>query len=181
MFKCAVCGSIGQSSGRCGICGGAVDEIPKEHRVSTAVLTVPRSKRLSRRFWIRTRYMVLIVLVLVAISSAGAATYLSVRSASPSCKNYAVNYPSCNTCGSWGSYNSIISQCQCNNGFINPPSCDRACGNGAINGAVNSPKGEIGCDRCPDGRTTDYGAPCRPYLPIDIQRPASNYRTNSST
>ncbi len=165
MFKCTVCGSIGQSSGRCGICGRAVREIQKEPILADTSHTDHASRQQSRKFWTRTIYVAFIALVVVAVSSAGTATYLSARPASPSCKNTAVNYPSCDSCGSWGIYNSFTTSCQCSNGFINPPSCDRACGNGAINGAANSPRGAVGCDECPDGRTTDYGVPCAPFMP----------------
>lgn len=171
MFKCTVCGSIGQTSSRCGICGRAVLEIHNGPIQGDTSRAVHPSRQQSRRFWTRTRHLAFIALVVVAISSAGTATYLSARPASPTCKNIAVNYPSCDSCGSWGTYNSFTNFCQCSNGFINPPSCDRSCGNGAINGAVNSPRGEIGCDECPDGRTTDYGVPCAPFLPPDTGLP----------
>lgn len=176
MFKCTVCGSIGQNPGRCGICGREVREIRNEHTPpSESPLAANQSKTRSRRFWTGTRIVAFIALVVVAISSAGAATYLSARPAGPSCKNSAINYPSCDACGSWGIYNSFTNLCQCSNGFINPPSCDRSCGNGAINGPANSPKGEIGCDECPNGQTTDYGVPCRPFMPPD------NYGNESKT
>lgn len=167
MFKCIVCGSIGQNPGRCGICGREVREIRNEDTSPSASRLAARlSNTRSRRFWTGTRIIAFIVLVVVAVSSAGAGTYLLARpsASSPSCKNVAVNYPSCDSCGSWGIYNSFTNSCQCSNGFVNPPSCDRSCANGAINGAVNSPRGEEGCDQCPDHRTDIV---CPPALPTN--------------
>ena len=163
MFKCTVCGSIVQNPNRCGVCSGAVLEIHKQPQPDNSP-SLPLSMKKSGTFWSKTKIVALTILVVVVVSSAGAGTYLTARpSPSPSCKNAAVNYPTCNNCDSWGNYNSFASACQCNNGFVNPPSCDRACGNGA----VNPPGGGGhygGCDQCPDGRTD---ITCPPALPVD--------------
>jgi hypothetical protein len=150
MFRCARCGSINQNSGACGICGGSTSEIQRESFSR-------QSPRRLKSFWTATKIIVLTVVVLVAISSVGAGLYLSARPSGPSCSNQALNYPSCNTCGSSETYTVSTNVCSCTNQAVNPPSCDRYCANNAINPPA--------CDRCPDNQTDVV---CPPGVPPEM-------------
>ena len=149
MFRCDVCGSIGLNPGACGVCGGVVREI---HEHSSGAPTVSRHGL--RPFWTATKIVASMVVVLIAVSSVGAGLYLSARPSGPSCTNRAVNYPSCNSCGSSETYSSSTNSCFCTNGAVNPSHCNRWCANNAIN--------PPSCDRCPDNQTDMV---CPPGLP----------------
>jgi len=162
MFRCAVCGSIGQPARACGVCGGAVREILEDP-------SRPMTRRVSRQrlrpFWTGTKIVAMMVVVVVTVSTVGAGLYLSARPSGPSCSNNAVNYPSCNICGSRETYSSSTSSCFCTNGGVNAPRCNRWCANNAIN--------PPSCDRCPDNQTDVV---CPPGLP-----PQTSKSENSSS
>jgi len=140
MFRCRVCGSIGQPPQACGICDGAVREISQDPSGKSTV-----SRQLLRPFWTGTKMGASIIVVLFAISTVGAGLYFSARPSGPYCSNGAVNYPSCNSCGSSEAYSSSTKVCFSTDYAVNPPSCNRFCGNNAIN--------PPNCDPCPDNHT----------------------------
>ena len=107
-------------------------------------------ERLIRRkfkpFWTTTRIIVSTIVVLVAVSGIAAGIYFDpARASTPSCANGAVNYASCDSCGSLATYNTSRQACFCTNRGTNPPSCNKFCANNAIN--------PPSCDLCPDNRT----------------------------
>jgi len=107
MFRCRVCGSIGQTPPQaCGICDGAVCEISQDPSGKSTV-----SRQLLRPFWTGTKMGASIIVVLFAISTVGAGLYFSARPSGPYCSNGAVNYPSCNSCGSSEAYSSSTKVC----------------------------------------------------------------------
>ena len=109
VFRCAVCGSIGLNSGTCGVCGGVVRDIREDTSGSlTASGSIGRRRVAGQRvrpFWTGTKIVASIVVVVVAVSSVGAGLYISARPSGPSCRNLALNYPSCNSCYSNETYN----------------------------------------------------------------------------
>jgi hypothetical protein len=150
MFRCPVCRAISQQAGECGVCGGVVREIQGNSFVEPARQKV-------RQFWSRAKILALTALVLVSISSLGTGLYLMARPG-PTCKNYAVNYPSCNDCGPLAAISPSTDSCSCTNSItsnwgtsqyqaqaLNPPKCNKFC----ANNAVNPPK----CDLCYDNQT----------------------------
>lgn len=125
---------------------------------------LPYRQRL-RPFWKAPKIVFLIVAVLVTVSAVAAGMYyVPARPSNLLCRNAAVNYPSCDSCGSLGKFTPATQSCVCTNGAINPPTCSRVCANGAINPpSSGNPRG---CDQCPDGRTVDYGTPCPVFSKI---------------
>src|SRR5437879_6656173 len=95
MFRCRVCGSIGQTPQACGVCGGAVREISED---PSGLSTV--SRQLLRPFWTGTKIAASMIVVLFVVSTVGAGLYLSARPSGPTCSNGGVNYPSFNACAS---------------------------------------------------------------------------------
>lgn len=156
MFRCVVCGSIGQTAGSCGVCGSAVREV-REDSSGPGTGRAPRQR--FRSFWTGTKIVAMIVVVVVAVSTVGAGWYLSARPSGPSCSNSAVNYPSCNICGSRETYSSSTNVCFCTNGAVNTPKCNRWCANNAIN--------PPSCDLCPDNHTDVV---CPPGLPLETSK-----------
>jgi hypothetical protein len=150
MFRCARCGSVNENAGACGVCGGSTSEIQRE-----AFSNQP--PRRVKPFWTATKIIAFTVVVLVAISSVGGGLYLSARPSGPSCTNDVRNYPSCNTCGSSETYDSSTNVCNCTNGAVNRPSCDRYCANNAINPPA--------CDRCADNQ---FDTVCAPGVPSEM-------------
>ena len=116
MFRCRVCGSIGQTPQACGVCGGAVREISQDPSGQSTV-----SRQLLRPFWTGTKIAAMMIVVLFAVSTVGAGLYLSARPSGPSCSNGALNYPSCNSCGSSEAYSSSTKVCFCTDHSVNPP------------------------------------------------------------
>ena len=78
MFRCRVCGSIGQTPQACGVCGGAVREISQDPSGQSTV-----SRQLLRPFWTGTKIAAMMIVVLFAVSTVGAGLYLSARPAHP--------------------------------------------------------------------------------------------------
>jgi len=151
MTKCLCCGSIGSNSRVCGVCGRHLAIVDSE---SSQTLyadpgirgDVSSNLRGSGRFWTATKIVALTIAVLVTISSVAAGVYYDpTRMSSPSCANGAVNYASCDSCGSTAAYDLSRQACFCTDGATNPPSCNHYCANNAIN--------PPSCDRCPDNRT----------------------------
>jgi len=173
MFRCAVCGSVALNAGTCGVCGGVVREFREDPANS---LTVPgrigRGGRVPcqrfRPFWTGTKIVASVIVVLVAVSTVGAGLYLSARPSGPACSNRALNYPSCNSCGSRETYNLSSDTCRCASGAVNPPSCNRFCANNAIN--------PPNCDRCPDNHTDVL---CPPGLPLEILTNGRDHKFDS--
>jgi hypothetical protein len=157
MFRCTICGSIGLNPGACGVCGRAVREIRQDSSEPSTV-----SLQRLRPFWTGTKIVVTIAIVLLAVSSLGAGFDLSARPSGPSCSNRAVNYPSCNTCGSLETYSASTNWCFCTNQAVNAPTCNRWCANNAINPPTNGQA--RGCDQCPDNHTDIV---CPPGLPME--------------
>ena len=162
MAACVWCGSIGQGSRVCGICGrspGIVSGDPSRPSGGASVGGKETlNRRRSKRFWTTTRILVSSIVVLVAISSIAAGAYYSPpRASTPSCTNGAVNYASCDSCGSLATYNTSRQACFCTNGGRNPPSCNNFCANNAIN--------PPNCDWCPDNHSVDLGVVCPPQPP----------------
>ncbi len=157
MFRCTVCGSIGQSDKICGVCGRSLHKTPQEPSPSSAVpgirnLTEPVHRQQSKPHWTTTTIVALTVVVLVAISTVATGMYYSAtRPLSPACRNGAVNFPSCDSCGRRGAYSPASKSCYCTNGTVNPPSCNVYC----IGGAINPPR----CDICPSGTDVHCGPP----------------------
>jgi hypothetical protein len=166
IYRCEVCESFGLTSRPCGVCGGTVRET---HERPSGPLTASRQRL--RRFWTGMRIAASVLVVLVAISTVGAGLYLSARPAAPSCSNHAVNYPSCNSCGSQETYNSSTNLCFCTNGALNGPKCNRWCANNAINPPTAG--STHGCDLCPDNHTDIV---CSPGLPPETDKTQNNYR-----
>ena len=158
MFRCRVCGAFSQSAGSCSVCGGAVTEIGGQ------ASTGSQSLNKQRIFW-TGRIVAVIVVVLVASSGIGAGFYLATRPSGPSCANGALNYPSCNACGSTENYSASTNTCSCANGAVNKPECNRWCANNAINPPA--------CDRCPDNQTDVV---CPPGVPSE--RTVGQFRTS---
>ena len=134
-------------------------------------------ERLIRRkfkpFWTTTRIIVSTIVVLVAISGIAAGIYFDpARASTPSCANGAVNYASCDSCGSLATYNTSRQACFCTNGATNPPSCNHFCANNAIN--------PPSCDLCPDNRT-DVFCPGQAPEVIYAETPASSWMPRLST
>jgi hypothetical protein len=164
MFRCPSCGSISQNAGACGVCGAATHETQVDSSST-------KPARQLRGFWTATKFIALTVVVLIALSSVGAGLYLYARPSGPSCTNDALNYPSCNACGSSTAFNSSTNTCVCTNvitvnnsggvpvvrGAVNPPACNRFCANNAIN--------PPGCDQCPDNHTDVV---CPPGVPQEM-------------
>jgi hypothetical protein len=167
MFRCAVCGSIGQTAQTCGVCGGAVREI-REDPSRSPTGGVSRQRFLP--FWTGTKIVAMMVVVGVAVSTVGAGLYLSARPSGLSCSNSAVNYPSCNICGSQETYSSSTNSCFCTNGGVNAPRCNRWCANNAIN--------PPNCDRCPDNQTDVV---CPPGLPPETSKSENSSRLGNTT
>ena len=134
-------------------------------------------ERLIRRkfkpFWTTTRILVSTIVVLVAISGIAAGIYFDpARASTPSCANGAVNYASCDSCGSLATYNTSRQACFCINRGTNPPSCNHFCANNAIN--------PPSCDLCPDNRT-DVFCPGQAPEVIYAETPASSWMLRLST
>ena len=141
MFRCRVCGSIRQTPPKR---VGSVTELSvRLAKILSGKSTV--SRQLLRPFWTGTKMGASIIVVLFAISTVGAGLYFSARPSGPYCSNGAVNYPSCNSCGSSEAYSSSTKVCFSTDYAVNPPSCNRFCGNNAIN--------PPNCDPCPDNHT----------------------------
>ncbi len=160
MFKCPRCGSIGQSGSICEVCRSRrLDTLLRKLSAPGAPSRVMDRKgglfgKQSKPFWTGTKIVASTVALLLAVSSVAAGVYYgNARLSSLSCTNGAVNYPSCNSCGSFQTYNTSTHVCNCTDGTVNPPYCNRYCRNNAI----NSPN----CDLCPD-RVTDYTGVCPP-------------------
>jgi len=172
MFRCAVCGSIGMNAGTCGVCGGVVRDISEDtSRSLTASGSVGRGRVAGQRFrpfCTGTKIVASVIVVLVAVSIVGAGLYLSARPSGPACSNRALNYPSCNSCGSRETYNLSSDTCRCASGAVNPPSCNRFCANNAIN--------PPNCDRCPDNHTDVL---CPPGLPPEIFTNGKDHKFDS--
>src|SRR5215471_2374524 len=138
---------MSQHAGVCGVCGGVVREIQDN--------PTPELNS-QKRFWTRTKIMALTALILISITSIGTGLYLSARP-DPSCKNGAVNYPSCNNCGPLAAYTTATNTCSCTNYVtvnspsrtefyaLNPPACNKFCANNAVNPPA--------CDKCADNQT----------------------------
>ena len=183
--NCPSCGSIEQRDGACRVC--SFDNVLRELSTATAPHTTKdhdgrSNRRHYRRFSTATKIIASIVIVLVAISTVGAGLYLSARPSGPACSNRAVNYPSCNNCGSQQTYSPSTNSCFCTNNTVNPPSCNRFCANNAINPPTGgNPRG---CDQCADGRTVDYTGTCPPQASEATLTPTYNsgsYATFSAT
>ena len=171
VFRCAVCGSVGLNSGTCGVCSGVVRDIREDTSGSlTTSGSIVRRRVAGQRvrpFWTATKIVASIIVVVVAVSSVGAGLYISARPSGPSCRNLALNYPSCNSCYSKETYNLSADTCICTSGAVNPPACNRFCANNAIN--------PPNCDRCPDNHTDVV---CPPSLPLKTSQVE---RTTNST
>jgi len=160
MFRCRICGSIGQTLQACGVCGGAVREISED---PSGLSTV--SRQLLRPSWTGTKIAASMIVVLFVVSTVGAGLYLSARPSGPTCSNGGVNYPSCNSCGSSEAYSSSTNTCYCTDYAVNPPTCNRFCANNAIN--------PPNCDRCPDNHTDIV---CPPGSPPETDKTENSYR-----
>jgi hypothetical protein len=116
-----------------------------------------------------TKIAASMMVLLFAVSTVGAGLYLSARPSGPSCSNRALNYPSCNTCGSRETYSLSTNWCVCANGAVNAPSCNRRCANNAL----NPPQGgnPRACDLCPDNQTDVV---CSPGLPPETYSAMNN-------
>ena len=157
MFKCPVCGSIGQNDKVCLVCGRCLSNTTREPLPSSLVPEIrdPPGRaepKQSKPYWTATKLVILTGAFLVAISAVATGVYYDpTRTSSPLCTNGAVNYPSCNSCCTTGEYNLSRQSCYCTNGAHNPPSCNNYCANNAIN--------PPSCDLCRDNRTD---VPCPP-------------------
>ena len=177
MIACPWCGSIGQGSRVCGICGrslGIVSGGPSRASGGASVGGKEAlNRRESKRFWTTTRILVSTIVVLVAISGIAAGAYYNpAQTSTPSCANGAVNYASCDSCGSLATYNTSRQACFCTNGATNPPSCNHFCANNAIN--------PPSCDLCPDNRT-DVFCPGQAPEGVYAETPASSWMLRFST
>src|SRR5438132_14070473 len=119
MFRCGICGSIGQTPQACGVCGGAVREISED---PSGLSTV--SRQLLRPFWTGTKMAASMIVVLFVVSTVGAGLYLSALPSGPACSTGGVNYPSCNGCGSCEACISSANTCYSSDYAVNPPRCN---------------------------------------------------------
>src|SRR2546428_13923046 len=94
MFRCRICGSIGQTPQACGVCGGAVREINEDPLGKSAV-----SRQLLRPFWTGTKMAASMIVVLFVVSTVDAGLYLSARPSGPACSNGGVVHPSWDSIG----------------------------------------------------------------------------------
>jgi hypothetical protein len=173
MYRCPVCSAMSQRVGECGVCGGVVREIQVNSPAERANQKFPR-------FWTRAKILALSALILVSISSVGTGLYLSARP-DHSCKNGAVNYPSCKNCGPLAAYSASTDTCSCTNYIVtnhpgrtesaalNPPACNKFCANNAIN--------PPGCDLCAGNRTDVICPPANSKPPL---APTNSFLTQYS-
>lgn len=158
-------------AGACGVCGGVLREI--QGNPTGPSLRV-------HRFWTRAKILALSALIIISITSVGTDLYLSARQGQ-SCKNGAVNYPSCNNCGALAAYSTSTESCSCTNYItvntpsreefyaLNPPACNKFCANNAVNPPA--------CDKCADNQTD---ITCPPANSKPALTPDNNFLTGHS-